>query len=197
MSPGKRIADEHRKYELLPDQQVVVGGMTVYRIRALKDFSKVKAGALGGFIASERNLSQLGDCWVFDEAQVYEQAVVSDGAQIRGRACVHGHARVSDKGQVLGNAEVFEHGWIFKSGMVFDNAKVFGYAQVRDKGMVFSNAVISGHVRVLGHGQVAGEARINGKTVVGGHETVSRRLSRVPPTSVGSGRPRSPRGPRP
>jgi hypothetical protein len=67
----------------VPDQQIVVAGTTLYRIRALKDFGNVKAGNLGGFVRSERNLSQLGDCWVADEAQVYDDAVISDAAQIR------------------------------------------------------------------------------------------------------------------
>ena len=74
-----------KKYELVPDQQVIVDGTTLYRIRALKDFGNVKAGALGGFVASERNLSQHGDCWVADDALVYDEAVVSDGAQVRAR----------------------------------------------------------------------------------------------------------------
>ncbi|HEY5086833.1 MAG TPA: hypothetical protein VII66_05660 [Gemmatimonadaceae bacterium] len=67
----------------MPDQQIVVAGTTLYRIRALKDFGNVKAGNLGGFVRSERNLSQLGDCWVADDAQVYDDAVISDAAQIR------------------------------------------------------------------------------------------------------------------
>ena len=57
-----------KKYELVPDQQIIMAGTTLYRIRALKDFGNVKAGSLGGFVASERNLSQLGDCWVADDA---------------------------------------------------------------------------------------------------------------------------------
>src|ERR1700731_2450176 len=90
-----------RKYELVPDQQIMVAGTTLYRIRALKDFGNVKAGDLGGFVRSEDNLSQRGDCWIDDDAQVYDAAVISDDAQVFGRARVYGHARVYNKGQVL------------------------------------------------------------------------------------------------
>src|SRR5450759_3138568 len=97
-----------KKYELVPDQQVSVAGTTLYRRRARKDFGKVKAGNLGGFVGSERNLSQDGDCWVADEGQVYDEAVVSDDEQVYGRGRVYGHGRVGDRGQVLGSGQVFE-----------------------------------------------------------------------------------------
>ena len=156
-----------KKYELVPDQQIILAGTTLYRIQALKDFGHVRAGSLGGFVASERNLSQLGDCWVADDAQVYDEAVVSDDAQIYGRGRVYGHGRVGDRGQVLGNGQVFEKGWVFKNGLVFDNAMVFGAAQVRDKGMVYADAQIFENVRVIDDGQVCGHAHLSGKTVVG------------------------------
>jgi carbonic anhydrase/acetyltransferase-like protein (isoleucine patch superfamily) len=169
-----------KKYELVPDRQIIVAGTTLYRIQALKDFGNVKAGSLGGFVASERNLSQRGDCWVADEAQVYDEAVVSDDAQIYGRGRVYGHGRVGDRGQVLGNGQVFENGWVFKSGLVFDNAMVFGSAQVRDKGMVYADAQIFENVRVVDDGQVFGHARLSGKTVVGGREKVGDVVSHAP-----------------
>src|SRR5260370_20815815 len=124
MSLTGRIAGDQKKSEVVPDRQIVVAGTTLYRIRALKDFGNVKAGDLGGFVGSERNLSQDGNCWIADDAQVYDQAVISDDAQILGRGRVYGHGRVGDKGQDLGNTQVFEHGWVFKSGVVFDNAKL-------------------------------------------------------------------------
>ena len=197
MSLTDSTSGDQKKYELVPDRQIVVAGTTLYRIRALKDFGNVKAGDLGGFVASERNLSQEGTCWVADEAQVYDDAAISDDAQIYGRGRVYGRARVSDKGQVLGNAQVFEHGWVFKSGVVFDNAKVFGAAQVRDNGLAYGDSEIFDDVRVVNSGQVCGHARIGGKTVIGGDEKVTRRFSEVPPSTGGRGRPRPPRGPRP
>lgn len=41
-----------------------------FRIRALRDFSNVKAGDVGGFVTSEKNLSHKGDCWVSGNARV-------------------------------------------------------------------------------------------------------------------------------
>ena len=52
----------------------------LHRIRATKDFSDVKAGDFGGFIQDESNLSQEGDCWIYDEAKVYDGAVIEGNA---------------------------------------------------------------------------------------------------------------------
>src|ERR1700687_5982759 len=105
MSDTDSFPRGEQKYELVPSQQIIMAGTTLCRIRALKDFGNVKAGSLGGFVASERNLSQLGDCWVADDGMVYDEGVVSDDAQIFGCARVYDHGRVSDRGQVLGNGQ--------------------------------------------------------------------------------------------
>jgi hypothetical protein len=65
------------KYELM-----LTGSM--YRIRALKDFSDVKAGDLGGFVESESNLSHNGDCWVYGNAKVYGNGEVFGNAKVYG-----------------------------------------------------------------------------------------------------------------
>jgi hypothetical protein len=188
-----------KKYELVPDQQIIVSGTTLYRIRALKDFGNVKAGNLGGFVASERNLSQLGNCWVADDAMAYDEAVISGDAQLYARGRAYGRGRVSDRGQVLGNAQVFENGWVFKNGVAFDNAKIFGAAQVRDNGLAYGDSEIFDNVRVLDDGQVCGHTRLSGNTVVGGHEKVGDVVPQAPqrrPKGRDGPRSPSPGGPR-
>ena len=79
-----------KKYELT-DETVRVGSRTLYRVRALCDIPGwgVKAGDLGGFVESERNLSQDGAAWVSGNARV------SGNTQVSGDAWVSGAARVS------------------------------------------------------------------------------------------------------
>lgn len=57
------------KYRLTTES-IELNGKAFYRIQALKDFSNVKKGSLGGFVESERNLSQEGDCWIYGDAIV-------------------------------------------------------------------------------------------------------------------------------
>ena len=90
------------------------------RIRALKDFSNVKVGELGGWIESEKNLSQDGKCWVYGEAQVYGNALVSDDAL------------VYDDAQVYGNAQVGGNAKVYFNACVVGNAVVSGWAGRRE-----------------------------------------------------------------
>ena len=100
-----------KKYELLQDQTIEWCGRTLCRIRALRDFGDVHAGDVGGYIECERNLSQDGDAWVYDDARVCGDAWVSGNARVYGdarvygNACVCDNARVSDNALVCGNAD--------------------------------------------------------------------------------------------
>jgi hypothetical protein len=88
-----------KKYELSTETKTVYGHK-LYRIRALKDFGKVKAGYLGGWIESEKNLSQANTAWVYNDAKIFGNALVYGNAQVYGDALVSGDA------QVYGNAKV-------------------------------------------------------------------------------------------
>ena len=66
----------------------------------------LKKGDKGGFIEKECNLSQSGDCWVYDNAKVYNNAKVFDYADIYGNAKVYHYAMVYGNARVFGNAEI-------------------------------------------------------------------------------------------
>ena len=59
------------KYELIKEEDF-------YRIKALKDFGDVKKGDIGGLIEAEKNLSQEGNAWVYEDARVSGNARVTD-----------------------------------------------------------------------------------------------------------------------
>lgn len=83
-----------KKYELLEDDTIKIGGRTLYHIRAVKDFGEVKKGDIGGYIEKEDNLSHEGDCWVCGNACVYGKAKVGGQARIYGDAKVYDDARI-------------------------------------------------------------------------------------------------------
>ena len=70
-----------KKYKLT-DETIEVNGKTLYRIKALKDFSNVKRGDKGGFVEKEENLSHLGDAWVYNNTKVLDNAIVKDDGSI-------------------------------------------------------------------------------------------------------------------
>ena len=61
----------------------------LHRIRALRDIRPdIKAGDLGGFVESERNLSfEVGDdAWIFDDAIACNDAYVDKGSSLFGES---------------------------------------------------------------------------------------------------------------
>lgn len=92
-----------RKYELT-DETIEIGGKTLHRIKAVRDFANIKAGDLGGFIEKEYNLSHEDNAWIYDSAKVYDNAWVCDNARVYGNADVCGNALVCGNTNVGGDA---------------------------------------------------------------------------------------------
>lgn len=136
-----------KKYKLI-EESIYRFGKTLYRIEALKDFGDVKKGDKGGYVENENNLSQEGNCWIYDNAKVY------GNARFYGDAKVFGDAKVCDHAKVYGNAHVFDN------TLVCGNAQVFGYARVFGRAFVCDNAKVYGDAIVFGEAQVSGSAEI-------------------------------------
>ena len=100
-----------KKYEILNDDYIIFNGHKLFRIRALKDFQTihglmVNIGDLGGYIQSEKNLSQNGNRRVYDNAKVFGNACVYDDAKVYDNACVCENAQVFGFAVVCDNTEV-------------------------------------------------------------------------------------------
>ena len=93
---NRRLNVANKKFELTAE----INAHGCFRIRALIDFSDVKAGDLGGFVSREASVDESGDAWVYGNAQV------SGDARVYGNARVYGSAWVSGNAQVSGNARV-------------------------------------------------------------------------------------------
>ena len=127
-----------KKYELT-DETIDVSGTTLHRIKALKDFGNVKKGELGGYVESERNLSQEGNCWVCGNAKVCGDAEVCGNAKVYGNAWVFGNA------EVYGNAKVYGNAWVYGNAEVCGNARVYGdadYITIKGLGSKYRNTTI-------------------------------------------------------
>jgi len=64
------------KYALIPDEYIMFNSRKLYRIIALKSTDIVRKGDKGGFVESETNLDQEGNCWVADDAEVSGNAII-------------------------------------------------------------------------------------------------------------------------
>ena len=153
------------KYKLT-EESISYFGKTLYRIEALKDFGNVKKSDKGGYVQSEENLSQEGDCWicgdakVFNIAYVYGNALVCDNAQVCGDAQVYGNAIIANNALVCGNAEVYDDAQVYGNAKVSGYTYIYGNAQVCDKAIVAYNAKVFGNAQVYGNVQVSGSTKI-------------------------------------
>lgn len=176
---------EEIKFELVPESKITDRGTEYYRIRALKDFGDVKKGDLGGYVEKEENLSQEGDAWIYDDAKVRTDAVVSGNAKIReegwlaGDAQVYGNAEVSGKAILTGNAQVYDNAKVSGRMQLSDNAKIYGNAQVNinmtisNNVEIYDNAKLDGAIFVKDNAKVYGNANIHGSAYIAGNTQVS------------------------
>lgn len=83
-----------KKYELIEQKNGLC------QVRALRDFSWVSKGSLGGYVQSEKNLSHEGNCWIDPRGVVLENAVVSENAYIGADSVINGNAQIRGKATV-------------------------------------------------------------------------------------------------
>ena len=132
-----------KKYELLTNDTIEINGNTLYRIRALHDFDDVEKGDLGGYIQSEDNLSHEGNCWVYDDAKVYESAIIYGNTKLYDNVEVYGHACISDSVHIRDNVKVYDNSIIHGFVIIQDNAQIFGCASINGKVNILGNSNIS------------------------------------------------------
>jgi len=81
----------------------------IYRIEALKDFrlingKTVKAGELGGWVQTEYNLSQTGNCWTYEECTMLDFSRRKDNSVGYGNSMQLNHSMQSDSSIQRGNS---------------------------------------------------------------------------------------------
>ena len=126
--------DTMKKYELQPTDLTTPNGKPFFRVVALRNFGEVLKGDKGGYVESEDNLSNKGNCWVSNNARVFENA------------------------RVFGNSLVYGEAWVFGNSLVFGEAWVFGDSRVFGGAQVFGDSWVYGGARVSGTARVSGKA---------------------------------------
>lgn len=151
------------------------------RIRALRDIpvplhdmpaQKIVAGNYGGWIESEENLSQDGDCWIDINATVCEHARVSENALVQGHAYVGEHAQVTGRATVGSVARVIGHALIRGDADVDGCANIDGNAWVEGNSRISCKAYVGERAYVCAHAYVGDSSRVKGNAVVGGYSSL-------------------------
>ncbi|GBQ77178.1 hypothetical protein AA14337_0739 [Acetobacter malorum DSM 14337] len=169
------------KYELT-DEQKEHEGSTVYRIRAVRDFEladgqTVKAGELGGWVESYRNLSHVGGAWIADNAAAMDLALVCENALMKGQSCAYGQALargqslmdeeaiIADRVVLGGRAELYGRALLDQGTRAEDSCTIGGDVHVSG-GWIGDDASLSGSVRVTGSPEIGGQVELSGSVQV-------------------------------
>lgn len=153
-----------KKFKLVKADKVIKTpeGKILKQLVALKDFGDVAKGQKGGYLESAKNLSQDGNCWVYDEACVFGNAKVSQDATVNGNSEVFGNAEVFGYATINGNSKVFEdaaicHYAVVSSSTVRGKALISGETVLNDGCDIHGQSIISAGY----HSGITGSFRMN------------------------------------
>lgn len=160
----------NQKYEIIGVPHTIYPFL--HRVRALRDIGdKVRAGDMGGFVESERNLSiESGDdSWIFDDAICAGEGRVEKGSQLFGSAVVCGRACLTDGANMSAHSRAEDDAYI-------QGADLCGHARASGKSRVLASPdgtarpILSENCAV--YGTVQGDIHVMGSTVIMSGETV-------------------------
>ncbi len=150
--------ETNKKYIILKDEKLEDGFGWLYRIQALKDFGDVKAGDKGGWVSGYYNLSQQGNCWIYDDACACDDSCVSDNAKLKDDAFINENVYVSGNAIIEKNARLCGSISVDDNALVTDNAFVEG-----DMITIDGNAILRKNACVdIWHEHICGNAVIEG-----------------------------------
>jgi hypothetical protein len=144
------------KYKLTTTRKKSLKNTWVYQIEALKDIPEIdiKKGNKGGYIENEKCLSQSGNCWIWNKAEVFGNSIVIENAQVKNNAMVYNGSIVKGNAQVTKNAIVSESSDISGDAEVTDDAKV-------KMSIIYDSATICGFAN-LDNCEIGGDVTIDG-----------------------------------
>lgn len=135
------------------------------QIQAVRDFQTaegemIEKDSLGGFIASESNLSHAAGCWVGDQGRVFENGRVVDNALIYDEAIVYGNAIVSGAALVENFVSVSDDAVVTGNAYLFGDAMVYGQSRIKDNAVVGGDALVGGEAVIEKTGQIQGDQSV-------------------------------------
>lgn len=140
------------KYEIT-ENFIKMSQLKLYQIRALRDIGDdIKAGDLGGYIQSEKNLSQDGECWVYEDGRVFDNAEILGNAKVKS-GYIYDYAKIHDNVKVSNSS-------IYGNARLYHNAKV-KYGNISGYAILAGNTTINTHCYLKGNIELKDNVEIN------------------------------------
>ena len=143
-----------KKYELIKESKDYFAEREIFRIRALKDFSDIKVGDIGGWVCSEDNLSQEGNCWIYDNAKCLDDARILD------------NAKMYDNTMMIGNSRMYDNAKMSDSSIICDNAVMCGNARMYDTSTMCGSSMMRGNATMFNNSKMYDSAKMCGNSTM-------------------------------
>ena len=129
-----------KKYEILMDEENTIEyeGHILHRIKALKDFEHVEKGDLGGYVENKNNLSQDGNCWIYNDAKAMDNSKIYDNSIICGNSIMCDNSRIYDNSEIYGNSRMYNN------SVMCGNSTMYGNSRMYDNSVMCDNSVMHG-----------------------------------------------------
>ena len=161
-----------KKYELIEESKTIFKGREVFRVKALKDFSDIKAGDIGGWVCSYNNLSQECDCWIYDDAKCLDDAKVYDNAKMFDNAIMYDNSKMFNKAKMFDNSimcnnsvmynntRMLDNAIIYDNSIMYDNSRIAGNARMYDNAKMYGNSIMYDNSRMYDTSKTVGNSRM-------------------------------------
>ena len=159
---------ENRKYEMT-NITMEFEERTLYRIRALKNFRNVKAGDLGGWVSGKHNLSQEGDCWIYDEAKcmdnarMYHNSVMYNNAVMCDFSEMHGCSEMHNYSAMLDNSRMYNCSAMYDNSRMYNDSKMYNNSRMFDNSAMYNNAVMLDNSKMFENSRMYRDSRLKNK----------------------------------
>lgn len=151
----------------------------------LHNGNKILKGALGGWVESEKNLSQEGTCWINDEAmalnnaKIIDSAIISDFSVAKDNAVVAGYSNMTGNSIICNSARIgakmIRCGEAHDNSIICDNAivlgKIEGFAKICNNAMIDRNSIVKDNACVGTSVQIKGSSIVGKNSLLRGNDS--------------------------
>ena len=122
-----------KKYEILMDEENTIewNGHILHRIKALKDFRNVRKGDIGGYVQKEKNLSQEGNCWIYDNAKAMDSSRIYDNSEMHDNSVMHENSIMFD------NSEIHDSSIMHDNCRMYNDSRMYGDGELNNKAKLY------------------------------------------------------------
>lgn len=154
---------------ILTSHSIEFEGRILYRIQAVKDFSNVKRGDIGGYVETTDNLSQYGNCWIYNDAKAMDGSMVLDDSILEGQSVMKNQSTLSHNARCSGASKLHHKSWVGENAWLLDayiaeNPQIEGNSRVQ-------NSTILGISYIAGNSNIM-DSIIKGYSVISGDACV-------------------------